>query len=75
MPTDISPLFTSAYRELVSLERFVFRRDQLLEGLDWSAMTLEFTRQAALNDEELACNIFEITTYVRHLEWRTGCCS
>lgn len=68
MTFDISPLLSSLYRELASLERFAFRRDQLLEGIDWSAMTIEFKRNTASDDEELGINIFEINAYIINLE-------
>ncbi|QOT74524.1 hypothetical protein H5V43_21880 (plasmid) [Sphingobium fuliginis] len=73
MPFPISPLLVTAYRELAALERFAFRRAQLLEGLDWSAMTIEFRCQASCNDEELAKNLFSLSAYVDHLECRMRC--
>lgn len=75
MPFPISPLLASAYRELAALERFAFRRAQLLEGLDWSAMTIEFRCQVARNDEDLAENLFLISAYIDHLECRMRCAS
>lgn len=72
MSSLISLLLVSAYRERAALERFAFRRAQLLEGLDWSAMTMAFLRQAARHDEDLAENLGLISAYIIRLEQRMG---
>lgn len=66
----IDPAIIAARAEVARLTRYIARREDFLDALDWHALPDEIARQSAMLDDLLAGDLADAALYILWLEER-----
>ncbi|ATI56828.1 MULTISPECIES: hypothetical protein [Sphingomonas] len=69
---DIDPAIAAARAEVARLTRYLERRKDFLDALDWHALPDEIARQSAMLDDLLAGDLADAVLYRDWLEKRAA---